>query len=129
MRGHRPIPTTHNFKEINVGKYKTVKHYELVDVLNGNAKISDKINISKNRFYARSNPAYWLKEQEKNKWQRNYTTGLFTLDNNKLLLYGDSNEKENLLLFQFSEDTHSLTIHHFENFYPNDFDYIGKTIT
>ena len=42
-------PVTYIFKEINIGKYTSVKHYELVSFDGTTNKLSTQLNISKNR--------------------------------------------------------------------------------
>lgn len=117
MATHTPTPTIHVYNEINEGKYKTVKHYELAECL-GNPVLPLLINISKNRDCAKSMPDYWLRLREGNKWG-NYVTGLFKAPQ-RLTYFGDTDKKKNLVLFQFSNDASTLIIGYFENFYTND---------
>lgn len=117
MATHKPI--THIYNEINEGKYKSVKHYELKEVKNGDAKLTELINISKDRNCANSMPDFWLKEREGNKWKPYCTTGLFKTSF-KMTYKGDKNRKKNLIIFQFSEDAHTLTAHYFTDFYTTD---------
>lgn len=70
-----PIPTIRVYSEINIGKYKCVKHYGLVEVKNVTAKLSQNINIQLDRGLVKSNPTHWLKIRELNKWGA--LTGLF----------------------------------------------------
>ena len=56
-----PTPVIHIYKEVNNGKYKSVKHFELVTTQNNNPVLPNKINISKDRNFAKSSPQYWLK--------------------------------------------------------------------
>ena len=75
MATQTPHPVTHIYKEINEGKFKSVKHYELIEC-NETAIFTTLINISKNQNCAQSMPIYWLKMREGKKWGR-YITGLF----------------------------------------------------
>jgi hypothetical protein len=59
VTGIIPIPTIHVYKEINVGKYKGVKHYEIVEVKNGTQKLSDLLNISNRSRFCKSK-SYFL---------------------------------------------------------------------
>ncbi|MFV0565860.1 MAG: hypothetical protein ACK5NB_08515, partial [Flavobacteriaceae bacterium] len=110
-----PTPITHVYKEINTGKYATVKHYELTAVQNGIPQLSQKINISQNRNFALSMPLFWLKEHNGKKWQSFCTTGLFKTDAPNLYK-GDTQKKCNLLLFRFSDNQEILTVYYFKNF-------------
>lgn len=112
-------PTIHIFKEYNVGKYKSVKHYELITVLNGVSKLSNEVNVSKNRNFAKSMPDYWIKLKEGNKWSKNNLTGLFKTSEN-LTYKGDSEKKKNLLIFKFSDLGSTLTVYYFDNYYTVD---------
>jgi hypothetical protein len=64
MATHIPNPVIHLFKEVNEGKYKSVRHYDLVSVRNGKTQLSEKVNLSKDRKFAQSMPDYWLKKKE-----------------------------------------------------------------
>ena len=46
----QPTPVTHIFKEINKGKYATLKHFELVEVLNGKPILEQTLQIAGLRF-------------------------------------------------------------------------------
>jgi len=117
MATQTPQPVTHIYKEINVGKHLSVKHFELAEVLNGNPQLSELINISKNRSYALSMPEYWLKIRQGAKWSK-CITGLFKTAKRDLFK-GDCDKKEHLLIFKFS-DTDILTVFYFKNYYTRD---------
>ena len=55
-----PHPVTYTYKETLIGKFKTVKRYELVTVNTKNPKLSNIIRISKDQQFAKSSPVYWL---------------------------------------------------------------------
>lgn len=118
MATQRPQPIVHIFKEINKGKYRSVKHYELEKTKNGYSQLSETINISKNRNFALSMPLYWLKIRQGKKWS-NWITGLFKTDTENVYK-GDINKKEHLLIFKFSNDNDTLTIHYYKNYFVND---------
>ncbi len=113
-----PQPVIHVFKEINEGKYKGVKHYDLLEVKNGTTLLSNKINLSVNRNFALSTPEYWLKIRQGNKWST-CITGLFKT-NNTNIFKGDVNRKKHLLLFMLSTDTKTLTVYYFLDYYTYD---------
>ncbi len=119
MRTGNQQPTIHTFKAINKGQFKGTIHYDLV---NGEPFLnSSKLNISKDRNCASSNPSYWLKIREGNKWSGNIT-GLFKTKAN-LTFRGDHNKRESLILVRFSDNAETLTIFFFEGFYtgnPNE---------
>ena len=73
--GNIPKPTTHIYKEINEGKFKTTKHYELVQVDSGNQILSNSINVVVDRGFAKSAPNFWLKIRVGKRWVN--FTGLF----------------------------------------------------
>lgn len=122
MATQKPIPVTHVYKEINEGKYKTVKHYELIEN-NTTPKLPQLLNISKNQDCAKSMPDFWLRIREGNKWGR-YITGLFKTSKN-LVYKGDTKKKRNLLIFKFSDNAKTLVIDYYENYYTND---LGKLL-
>lgn len=123
----QPQPVIHVFKEINVGKYATVKHYELQDVQNGTTLLTNQLNISKNRNFANSMPVYWVKVKEGNKWSK-CVTGLFKT-NLPVILKGDINHKRHLVLFKFSNGVSDLTVYYFQNFFVKDTTELLKQFT
>lgn len=121
-------PITHVFSEINEGKYKSVKHYGLIKVSNGTARLTELINISKDRNCAYSMPDYWLKEMNSNKWSTHCTTGLFKTGAS-LIYKGDTEKRKNLLLFKFSDNAKTLTVYYYPNYYTKDLSNLLPTIT
>ena len=115
---HTPI--IHIYKEINIGKYRTTRHYELVEVNGGNQILSSKLNLSVNRNCALSMPNYWLKEHEGTKWAKRWLTGLFKTGKHNLY-HGDSQKKKNLLLFKFDESKNEFIVYYFRNYYTKNF--------
>ncbi|WP_157972889.1 hypothetical protein [Aureibaculum luteum] len=113
-----PQPITHLFKEINEGKYKTTKHYELLEMLNGRTLLSNFLNISKNQNCALSMPEYWIKIRQGKKWSK-CLTGLFITSKTNLYK-GDINRKRDLVVFKFSDDTSTLLVYYFQNNYTTD---------
>ena len=110
-------PITHIFKEINKGKHRSVKHFELIEVINGNSLLSELLNISVNRNCALSMPDFWLKIRQGNKWSK-CITGLFKTDI-QTIYKGDVDKRKHLVIFKFSnEDT--LTVYYFKNYFTND---------
>jgi hypothetical protein len=122
-----PKPIVHVFKEYNIGKFKTTKHYQLETVSNGSNQLTDIINISKDRNCAQSMPDYWLQIREGNKWKKPRLTGLFKTGA-KLTYKGDTKKRKNLVLFKFSDDAESLTIYFYSNFFTKDITTLLNTI-
>ena len=113
-----PNPTYHVYGEINKGKYKTVKHYELVDVINGQQFLPDIINISKDRNFAKSSPKYWLRFKIGNRWGK-CETGLFKTEYENIYK-GDLRLKKHLLIFWFSDNEESVQILYYNYYFTKD---------
>tara|TARA_R110001583_G_scaffold74038_3_gene205332 strand:+ start:886 stop:1269 length:384 start_codon:yes stop_codon:yes gene_type:complete len=112
-------PSIHVFKEFNVGKYNSVKHFELLEIKNGNIVLTTKINLSKDRGFAKSNPDYWVKIWRGNKWSPKTLTGLFKTKIPNIY-FGYKGKKEHLILIKFSNEGSTMTLYYFENFFTND---------
>ena len=121
MASKIPKPSIYIYKEINIGKYSTTKHFELVNQNTDNNNLTNLIKISKDRGFAKSNPLYWLNTRINNKWSKRNLTGLFktTISN---LFKGDIDKKKNLLLIKFSEGANSLTVYCFKDYYTSNLD-------
>ena len=121
------IPITYIFKEINKGKYTSVKHYELVSFNGTTNHLSNLLNISKNRDCAQSKPDYWLKTKYGKKWS-GCLTGLFKTTSSNIFR-GDLEKKKHLLLFSFKKDVEILTVCCFENYFTLDLSKVLHFIT
>lgn len=113
-----PKPIIHVFTEFNQGKYLTTKHYKLDHCINGKTLLSDEVNISKDRSFAKSTPSYWLKIRNGKKWSKNIT-GLFKI-NARMMYRGDHQFRKHLLLFHFSDNAEVLMIYFYQDYYTND---------
>ncbi|PQJ82626.1 hypothetical protein [Polaribacter glomeratus] len=111
-------PITYIFKETNIGKYTSVKHYEFVSFNGTTNHLSTQLNISKNRNCAQSTPNYWLKIKQGKKWG-SWLTGLFKTSSSNIFR-GDLQKKKHLLLFKFSNDAETLKVCYFENYFTTD---------
>ena len=111
-------PTTYIFKEINIGRYTSVKHFELVSCDGTTNELSTHLNISENRNCAQSTPDYWLKKKDGKKWSK-CLTGLFKTSS-KQTFRGDLQKKKHLLLFRFLDDGQTLKILFFKDYYTRD---------
>ena len=112
-----PKPTIHVYKEINEGKFKTAKHYNIVEVKNGPPKLSDLINVVVDRGFAKSAPAFWLKIRNEKRWEN--FTGLFKTSTPGIYFAdkGKNNRKEDLLIVKLSNYERNLTVYYFKNYY------------
>jgi hypothetical protein len=122
-----PKPIVHVFKEYNIGKFKTTRHYQLETVSNGTNQLTDLINISKDKNCAQSMPEYWIQIRDGNKWKKPRLTGLFKTGAN-LIFKGDTQKRINLVLFKFSDDAETLTIYFYSNYYTKDITTLLNTI-
>jgi hypothetical protein len=118
MATHIPTPVTYVYKEINEGKFTSVKHYELIEVKNGSTLLSNYVNISKDRMCAKSSPDYWLKIKVGKKWS-SCLTGLFKTGIPNIYK-GDTQRRRNLLVFKFSDNASRLTIYFFQDYFTKD---------
>jgi hypothetical protein len=113
-------PIKHIYSEINKGKYKCTKHYLLDEVVYGNLLLTEKLNLSKNRGFAKSEPEYWLHTRPLKKWER--LTGLFY--NREFDIYlgdkGKNNQKEELIIVKFSDILGNIVVYYFKGYYTND---------
>ncbi|HUH26659.1 hypothetical protein [Gelidibacter sp.] len=111
-------PITHTYKEVNVGKYKEVKHFELVSC-NGQQALTNLINISKDRQFAKISPVYWLKNHNGKKWTT-AITGLFRVPHQNNVFFGDLRRKQDLLIVRIKENPlgNEMTFYVYPNYYP-----------
>ena len=109
----------YTYKQINIDKFKSTKHFELIDVENGKQKLSGFLNISENRDFANSSPKYWVKERQNNKWVKPSLTGLFSTSMPNLYR-GDKDKRSHLLLFKFIDNKKTLVVYYFENHFTRD---------
>lgn len=113
-----PNPIFHVYGEINEGKYKIVRHYELVDIINGIQYLPDIINISKDRSFAKSSPKYWLKFKTGKHFGK-CETGLFKTKHNTIY-FGDLNKRQHLLIFWFSDNADSIQILYYKDYFTTN---------
>ena len=99
--------------------YTVAFQTELLEIKNGSNLITTKINLSKDRGFAKSNPDYWVKIWKGNKWSKKTLTGLFKTRKQNVY-FGYEGKKEHLILFKFSNNGSTLTLYYFENFFTND---------
>ena len=126
--GNIPKPTIHIYKEINRGKFKTTKHYQLVEVENGTQKLSDLINVVVDRGFAKSAPNFWLKIRNGKRWEN--FTGLFktTTPGFYFADKGNNNRKEDLLIVKLSNYERDLTVYYFKGYYTANLSEVLKFI-
>ena len=119
MIGNVPQPQIMEFTEINIGKFKTTKHFELIQH-NTETPETDKINIVTDRQFAQSLPDYWLSYRLNNRWRR--ITGLFKVGNSKYYKgdKGHNNVKECLVIAQMESESRKVIIYTFKGYYSSD---------
>jgi hypothetical protein len=127
MATHIPTPIIHLFKEVNEGKYKSVRHYDLVSVTNGTTQLSKKVNLRKDRKFAQSMPDYWLKIKQGKTWSK-CITGLFKT-NRRNVYKGDSERKKNLIVIKFSNDEKEVTMYFFKDFFTRNLNDVTRFLT
>ena len=114
-----PQPITLAYAEINKGKYKSVRHFELFENSSVKYLLSDRINIRKDRGFGRSMPDYWLRAWENGRWSKTPISRLYKIDR-ETFYFGYLGEKKHLLIYKFSEDLGDLMIYYFENYFTNN---------
>ena len=115
----QPTPVTHIFKEINKGKYATVKHFELVEVFNGKPILEQTVQLANNRAFAKSKPLYWFTHRKNKKWVTPLLTGLFATDKPNVF-NGDIDNKTNLVLFVVDEVNDTLKVDYYKDYFTYD---------
>jgi hypothetical protein len=111
-------PTIYKYNEINIGKYKSVRHFELVDV-DGSQILTNLLNISQDRQFAKSHPDFWLKTHNGKKWS-NPITGLFKTRVDGNVYFGDLEHKKHLILVSLGDTMKSskIVVYVYQNWYP-----------
>jgi len=120
-----PTPIVHIYKEIKIGKYETVRHYELKNIENGTPQLATYIKVSINRHFNNSKVDYLVHQKGIKVWNKQSTTGLFKFNNDDVIYYGDiaiNKVKKHTLIFEYSDDKQSLIIYYFKNFYTTKID-------
>lgn len=108
-----------HYKEFNAGKFNSVRHYELQQASNSTKILSDKLNVSKSRGYAKSLPVFSLKERVNNKWS-GQLTGLFESGISENHFTGDLDSKRHFIICEFSPNLDRLRVVIYPNYYPFD---------
>ncbi len=118
MRSNKiPKPTVHYFKLEK--SFSQVWHYKLQKTKFGKSKLSDKIHISENREFAKSQPEYWLKTRDGKRWSKRYATGLFKTQYSTVFM-GDLEMKKDLVIVSINRKEDSLRVFVFDNYYSNN---------
>ncbi len=126
MNTNIPKPLICEFVEVNKGKHRTVRHFNPVKGKTSKGIFSNLINISNNRAYAKSNPKYWIKCREGNKWSRP-VTGLFKTKYSNVF-FGDLDHKTSLLIMKFDNDDSTITAYLYQNYYTRDLEGLLRRI-
>ncbi|WP_143542337.1 hypothetical protein [Robiginitalea sediminis] len=115
--GKIPRPVIHLYDEVSPGKFATVRHFQLCETVSKPPALSPHLNIAENRSFAKSNPVYWVKERIGSVWSKKALTGIWKAPVDGFF-YGDSNRRQNLLLFQFVGE--HLRVYFFRDYYTRD---------
>jgi hypothetical protein len=118
MSGHIPTPEIQVFKEINIEKYKTTRHFESINLVKTHQ--TDKINIVTDRKFAKSLPDYWLSYRFNNRWKR--ITGLFKVENTNYYKgdIGRNNIKESLVIVGIDKPKGIVKVCIFKGYYSKN---------
>lgn len=127
MASQLKISNIYIYKEVNIGKYKTTRHYQLENPNEPLSHLSEFLNIFQGKKFTKSRPVYWLKNHNGKKWNARALTAIFPTGH-KEFYFGDLNERQHLLLFRFVDCLDMLVVYYFENFYTNDVTSLIKII-
>lgn len=114
-----PQPIIHVYKEINDGKYISVRHYELQRTLNGTPLLSHLLNVSKDRMYAKSSPLFWVQTHNGKNWVKPRLTGLFKTPSKDTYI-GDASDRKHLIIVKFLDEYDYMIVYYFKDFYTRD---------
>ena len=114
-----PTPITHTYNEINIGKYSSVRHYELQVVKNGSPQLEPKVQLANNRQFAKSMPLFWFTHRKGGKWMKPFLTGLFRTSK-KDVYKGDISHKTNLVIFIIDDLNKTLTVQYYKGYFTHD---------
>tara|TARA_R110001632_G_scaffold6324_5_gene25859 strand:+ start:39496 stop:39861 length:366 start_codon:yes stop_codon:yes gene_type:complete len=98
--------------------FSTTTHYSLHKAT-GKLLISDKLNISESRNFAKSKPVFWCQERKDNKWEKPNLTGLFETTKEEVF-WGCRGKFEHLIIFAFYNNTQDLHVYYYENFFTKN---------
>jgi hypothetical protein len=113
---YSPQPIVNAFHEVNIGKYKGTKHYDLTE--HSPKAITLKARLAVNRSFAKSLPNYWLSFRPANKWVS--ITGLFRIGSTQYYK-GDADHKKHLVIVEVKEQSNTITLYYFENYFTRDY--------
>jgi hypothetical protein len=103
--------------EFKATKYfKTTVHYSL-ESAQLKPLLSEKLNISESRNFAKSKPLFWCQERGNNKWITLRLTGFFETEN---VYWGCRGCFQHLIVFVFKDNRESLTVYYYENHFTRN---------
>ena len=114
-------PVKHEFKATKC--FKTTTHYTVKSEQPTTPLLTEKLNIAKSRGFAKSEPLYWCQERKNSKWVTPRLTGLFKT-NKANVLWGCRGHYKDLILFVFKDNSETLTVYYFENYFTRNLDSI-----
>lgn len=106
--------------------FKTTTYYDL-QTETEKPLLSNKLNISENRGFAKSKPLFWCKEHSGKKWVKPCITGLFATGKDEIF-WGCRGKYEHLILFVFANSKEDLTVYYYPNYYTRNINGLIKHI-
>ena len=105
--------------EYNATKcFKTTTHYTL-QTKHPRTQLTEMLNISESRNFAKSKPIFWCQERKVNKWITPRLTGLFKTETPNVY-WGCRGKFQDLILFVFTDNKETLTVYYYKNFFTRN---------
>ena len=120
---------THPIKyEFKANKYfKTTIHYSLQPTYIKPPLLTEKINISESRNFAKSKPLFWCQERGQNKWITPILTGLFKTQKENVY-WGCRGRFQHLIIFVFKKNREHLTVYYYKNYFTRNLQPLIKNL-
>lgn len=114
-----PKPVKYQFKATRY--FKTVIHYSIQNLtkLSIDLLITEKINISESRDFAKSKPLFWLQERINNKWVKPRLTGLFKTEKENVF-WGCRGRYEDLIIIEFKNNKDDLNLYYYKDYFTRN---------
>ena len=109
-------PIKYTFKATRY--FSTTTHYSL-ETATSKLLISDTLNISESRDFAKSKPIFWCKEHNGKTWIKPCLTGLFETTKEEFFL-GCRGKYKHLIIFAFYNNNEDLHVYYYENFFTKN---------
>lgn len=109
-------PVKYEFKATKY--FKTTVHYNL-EPIQITSLLTERLNISESRDFAKSKPLFWCQERGAKKWITPRLTGLFATEKENVY-WGCRGKYEHLILFVFKDNKASLTVYYYQNYFTRN---------